>query len=166
MCTWGSIYRGSYRWWLQCPKFPHLPTLSCHRTITGSLQSFEISKYFCAPWIRKWRMSTIPYHAIHLVDLRSGSFAVFRPLVQGWPPTQNLCCRETFGVTSRFCLHLAWLTWPCRKGEGGRQPSFQGEGSLGNAFEGELWFGNLHDLWPASPTRRMVLKGCAWITVL
>jgi hypothetical protein len=50
-------------------------------------------------------------------------------------------------VTSRFCLGLS-----CRKGEGGRQPSFRGEDSSGNAFEGELRFRNLRALRPASTT--------------
>jgi hypothetical protein len=49
MRTWGPIYMGSYTWSLQCPYYPHLPTLAYHCKVMGSLQFFVIYKYFCAP---------------------------------------------------------------------------------------------------------------------
>jgi hypothetical protein len=57
------------------------PTLTCHRTITRSLQSFEIYIYFYAPQIRARHVCTMPRHppgrppTVH--------FAALQPLVRG-----------------------------------------------------------------------------------
>jgi hypothetical protein len=92
MCTRGAIYRSSYIGSLQCPYCPRLPIPTYHHVVTGSLQSFVIYKYFCAPWMKIWHVSTVSWRWRWRPLARrwpsTWPFTVMRPSTKRWPSAQ------------------------------------------------------------------------------
>jgi hypothetical protein len=142
-CTPGGLFIGI----VTCDHYnihnaPHSPTLTCHRTVMGSLRSFEIYKYFCAPQIGMRHVSSVPGHLV------LGLWRVDDPRCQPSSSREHLCRSPPPG-TSQGSAPL--LVHPCKRCLGVLRMLSRMKSHQKSMHEGELRLWNLHGLQPASP---------------